>query len=177
LIAPHRSKNPARSSSFLIPKRVKAKSYRIGSSGANFRNARVISMAVRMFAFLRLVRFRRREARCMCMSKGMISFDGGTMCHPPGSTRSSRTIQRKKRFNFLQALPFWGRGRREFVRPSKGWVSSSTKEVNPGRTVSSPSLYLSEKQAPREPYCLITRFIPISIRATSSPVLNLCLKL
>ena len=72
----------------------------------------------------------------MWVSSGMISFEGLTPDHPPGSTASARTIHRRKRFSLLQALPLAGMGRRLFREPVMCDLISSVKEVIAGRTVS-----------------------------------------
>ncbi len=70
----------------------------------------VISRAVRMFACFRDVMPDLRHIWCICVSRGITSFDEGTFSHPPGSTSSFLTIQRKNRFILLHALPFSGKG-------------------------------------------------------------------
>ncbi len=47
-----------------------------------------------------------------CVSSGMISFEGETRVHKPKSIPSLRTIQRKKRFRRLHALPLEGLGKK-----------------------------------------------------------------
>jgi hypothetical protein len=121
--------------SFRIPSLVSAKWYRTGSSGSISRNARVILIAVGMPALLRSVRCNWIHIRYMCVSTETISFLGGTSCHPPGSTRSSLTIHRRKRLNLLHALFFSGKGKRLLRWPLNPLVSSLTKNEKPGSTV------------------------------------------
>ena len=55
----------------------------------------------------------------MWVSSGTTSLDGGTTSHPPGSTSSRLTIQRRKRLSLLQALPLPGAGIRKSHPPGK----------------------------------------------------------
>jgi hypothetical protein len=47
-----------------------------------------------------------------CVSSGTISFARETPRQTPRSTSSRRTIQRRNKFNRLQALPDDGRGKK-----------------------------------------------------------------
>jgi len=121
-----------------MPRRVRAKSYLTGSSGRTRLKARVSSRAVVMSALLRDVAPSSRPMRSMCTSSGTISIAGATSLQSPTSTRSRRTIHRKKRFSRLQALDRAGSGRRWPALPPEPSISSPANRPSAGMTVSSP---------------------------------------
>lgn len=159
-----------------IPRRVSEKSYRTGSSGAIVLNAQVISRTVFISACLRVVSRRAHPIRYRWVSRGARSLAGGTPSHPPGSTASLRTIQRKNRFIRLHALPVSGEGRRVLHLPVPGSESSRIKDKSAGSTVSCSFRSPDRKHALRDPYRSMAVLAPYSRAARSSPVVKRCLK-
>ena len=76
------------------------------------RSARVMSTAIFHPGVVRLVKRRHFPTRIVWVSSGTTSWRRGMAVHPPGSTPSLRTIQRRKRFRRLQAEPVEGRAKK-----------------------------------------------------------------
>ena len=91
-----------------------AKSYLRGSSGSNFFNASVISLAVFQSEDFLLVSPRHLEILAMWVSRGMINFEGEILSQIPKSISLVRTIHLRNRFRRLHALPLSGDGKNCF---------------------------------------------------------------
>ncbi len=71
-----------------------------------------MSRAIGQPGLVRFVSRRQRPTRITCVSSGTTSNALDTLDQTPRSSASCRTIQRRNRFNRLQALPLDGRGKK-----------------------------------------------------------------
>ncbi len=163
------------SSSLFIPRRVRAKSYRTGSSGQMQAKPRVTSIAHRRSACFRVVRPREKAILCICVSRGTTRCEAETPFQIPGSTLSLRTIQRKNRFNLLQALPCRGEGRNIGIFCPAATVNSSTNAESAGMMLSSEGWKCVRNRDSSDPYSTRVFLSPMSMADSSAPEVNRCL--